>query len=53
MQFSNICELKTYNTRKKTLISKFKECSCIRKRAINVFASIRLSVFFPVGFIDI
>ena len=32
-----ICELKTYDTRKKTSLVKFEECSCVRKRAINVF----------------
>ena len=36
-EFFNICELKSCDTRKKTLSIKFEECSCVRKRAIIFF----------------
>ena len=40
----NICELKSYDTRKKILFIKFEECSCVRKRAINFLFSIHLLI---------
>ena len=36
-KLSNICELKTYDSRKKTLLIKFEECSYVRKRTIIIF----------------
>ena len=37
-KFSNICKLKTHSTRKtETLLIKFEECSCVRKRVINFY----------------
>ena len=37
-KFSNICELKTHYTRKtETLLIKSEECSCVRKRVINLY----------------
>ena len=44
VKFFNICELKTNDTRKKTLLIKFEECSCGRKRAIEFLFSIHLCV---------
>ena len=43
-EFFNICELKSYNARKKTLSIKFEKCSCVRKGTIFVFFSIHLSI---------
>ena len=43
-EFFNICELKSYDTRKKILSIKFEECSCVRKRAIIFLFSIHLSI---------
>ena len=34
LEFFNICELKSYDTRKKTLSIKFEKWSCVKKRAI-------------------
>ena len=42
-EFFNICELKSYDTRKKTLSIIFEECSCGKKRAI-IFFFIHLSI---------
>ena len=42
-EFFIICELKSYNTRKKTLSIKFEECSCVRKCAIIFLFSIHVS----------
>ena len=36
-KFSNICELKTHDTRKTILLIKFEEYSCVRKRVINFY----------------
>ena len=36
-EFFYICELKSYDTRKKTLSIKFEECSCVKKHAIIFF----------------
>ena len=36
-KFSNICEFKTYDNRTKTLLIKFEEFSCVRKREIIFF----------------
>ena len=37
IEFFNICEFKSYDTRKKNLSIKFEECSYFRKRAIIFF----------------
>ena len=42
--FFNNCELKSYDSRKKTLSIKFEECSCVRKRPIIFLFSIHLSI---------
>lgn len=36
-EFSNINELKTYDTRKTILPIKFEGCSCVRRRSVNCF----------------
>ena len=51
-EFFNICELKSYDTRKKTLPIKFKECNCVRKRAIIFLFSIHLSIKLTEKFTD-
>ena len=47
LKFSNICELKTHDTRKTTTLAKFEECSCVRKHAISFYVFYSFVCKFP------